>query len=738
MKYLHASPLLFLLWLPVFLSGQSVWETASYPDEVGFKQRIAPMLHRIAAQDFGVRSLAPSKCPDTGLPVKSWAVEGDPIISPYTGRTYVQGPTGYFGPKKRNEAGEITAFGGDPLKYDLPPATATMLLEPANARAKAFLGIPGNLNQQYHFACKNWARLYPLLADQMGQEWQRSFHEAVGNYEEARRPSDGAREWNSMSHPHNLVGQQGHLLGGNTVDGGTENHKTMWRTSSLVYAQLFPDSAQISGYSVQEAHDLSLEMIRDYLQRLLRTGNGEYDSQIYYPHSIAPFLNLYDFSTDPEIKALGKFALDYYLVTYGIKVVHGAIAGGQKRGYLPKAKAGEMETLLWAFFNHTSRDMSEATTTIQQATTSYRPNQVISNILQQKVAKPYTARISRPFYHMDRYNAFQESFYRSESFGLGNVYMSIVDNPNQQMVWSLIAEGTDGPLAMGGGQAYPKGSTGHSPYTQTLHHKGSLVLLTAPTQPNKAADQAFVVNGKRMNPWHLPDSAQVPDYERANRQRYGAKALQVVVSPEPTAESVEQFWKDKTYSAASWLWIPRKATEKQWMNGRLLMRLNQTLVAVHPLAKGHFFVSLPADELAKVKIRELKRQLSEYELWVVSGDISGYVVEAVEGSEYLSLEAFAAALDRRSKLDTSSLQRKLHLKYRTIDGDDLDMQYNPSGLKAIGQINGEPLNFDNWIEGAVYESPYLKVKEGIMEVTDGQAGYQVDFRARQPVYRPLK
>ena len=110
------------------------------------------MLTRIAARSFGERSLARSKCPDTGLTVKTWAMAGDTIISPYTGRKYIQGNTGYFGPKARNSQGEIIAFGGDPLKYDLPPATANLLLDSNHIRAKAFLAIPGNLRQQYHFA----------------------------------------------------------------------------------------------------------------------------------------------------------------------------------------------------------------------------------------------------------------------------------------------------------------------------------------------------------------------------------------------------------------------------------------------------------------------------------------------------------------------------------------------------------------------------------------------------------
>jgi len=65
-------------------------------------------------------------------------------LSPYTGRKYVQGTTDYFGPKKRNEQGEIIKFGGDPLKRDLPPAMAYLLLHPKDGATQDYLSISGS------------------------------------------------------------------------------------------------------------------------------------------------------------------------------------------------------------------------------------------------------------------------------------------------------------------------------------------------------------------------------------------------------------------------------------------------------------------------------------------------------------------------------------------------------------------------------------------------------------------
>ena len=71
----------------------------------------------------------------------------------------------------------------------------------------------------------------------MSDTWKSEFYGWVGRYAEVRRPSDGTnREWLPLSSPHNLIGETGHLLGGNPLDGGSENHKTMWRTSALLYS----------------------------------------------------------------------------------------------------------------------------------------------------------------------------------------------------------------------------------------------------------------------------------------------------------------------------------------------------------------------------------------------------------------------------------------------------------------------------------------------------------------------
>lgn len=702
------------------------WHVGTYPLEDTFQRRIQGMLPRILAKGFGERSKAMARCPDTGLPVYTWALEGDSIFSPYTGRKFVQGPTGYFGPKQRDAQGRITAFGGDPLKYDLQPATAALLLQQDTARARAFLSIPGNLRQQYHFAAKNWTRLYGLLGHTLPQTWHAAFMDAVGSYAEARRPSDGDREHNPMSRPHNLVGERGHLLGGNMKDGGTENHKTMWRSSALVYGQSFPEGALISGVPAREAARITDSMLNDYVRKLALTGNGEYDSQIYYPHSIAAFLNVFDFAKDSASRTMAHAALDYYLATYGLKVYDGTIAGAQKRGFLPDRKPGEMELLLWTWGARMSRPMPERdqVSILHQTTSRYRPNAVLMNIINKNVALPYEAFMNRPWYHMNSFGSFQETFYASHSFGLGSVAMSMVDNPTQQCVWSLVAQGQEGPLALGGVQPRFLNPSGHSPYTQTLQKKGAIVIMTGATEQVRKG-KPTAIQQQRMQ--HAADSlvplTYVPDRQAGLSE---------------WATWLEQAKK----SASTWLFVPRGVTAIVERSTGIFMQVNQTLVYVRPLGGKYHWLRpwhLRPDTLPD---RHPVKLFDQYQVLVAAGTHSGFVIEAGEMAEFGTLANFMEAISTRTQVATSTAGKGSYpffgVSYRSLQGDLLQAFYEPTSLRCRGSINNKPVNYDAWAGGAVYQSPYVQVKDGMMQFTDGKEGYRIDCRAERPVFLPIQ
>lgn len=704
-----------------FASAQESWDITTYPDERGFFRRTCNTIDNLSNMDFTLRSKSFSKCPDTGMPVYSWALEGEKIISPYTGRIYTQGTTGYFGPKKRNIEGEIIEFGGDPLKYSLNSATAALLKRPKDKVALSFVSIPGNMSQQYHFAATNWTRFYGLLSDVMSDNWIRRFTEIVGKYAEKRRPSDGNRQYAPLKKAYNLVGfpeeSQG-VLGGGFTDGGTENHKIMWRTSALVYAQLFPNDSKISGYSIKQVEEIIPNMFLDFFHKLLNVGNGEYDSHIYYPHSIYAWLNLYDFSKKEEYRQMAKFMLDYNFLTYGLKCVDNTIAGGQKRGFISNDNPSEMEALTWAFTGKGSKDMSDTEISLHQATTSYRPNKIIYNILSENVLYPFEAFMQRPSYHMDKKNVFQESFFRSDNYALGNIHMTMLDNPNQQVVWSLIVKGKNGPLGFSGQQPYRLSPIGHSQYSQSVHNRRSLILISANTgeKPNRKLSE-----------------------EETVRIKSGNEKLEVFRFPSNLSiESVRTYFEKAKLSASSWLYIPKKVDRVQEKNGAIFIEANDVYIVIYPLSDYEWICSDNWDFISKEKIKEIHKYLEQYWILSVYGLKSGYILDSAEKKDFVSFESFIDFFEKENRVDRSLLNSQNIVEYKNLEGDKLKMYYNELGLRADAWLNNKAFDYKNWANGYVYWSPYVKVKDGYLYVTDGQEGYSVDFRKTHPIYRIMK
>jgi hypothetical protein len=72
-----------------------------------------------------------------------------------------------------------------------------------------------------------------------------------------------------------------------------------------------------------------------------------------------------------------------------------------------------------------------------------------------------------------------------------------------------------------------------------------------------------------------------------------------------------------------------------------------------------------------------------------------------------------------------------------LQGDQLKMEYVPEKLRCKGTINGKHINWDNLTNGAVYESPFIKVKDRKMEVSNGREGYTIEFKNNTPVWKEV-
>ncbi|AFZ61303.1 hypothetical protein Anacy_6025 (plasmid) [Anabaena cylindrica PCC 7122] len=69
------------------------------------------------------------------------------------------------------------------------------------------------------------------------------------------------------------------------------------------------------------------------VRSLYQTGKGEWDSESYLGHELTGYLNLYDYAKDPEVKQMGKAALDWMTITGAVKYWRGGFGGPSKRDY---------------------------------------------------------------------------------------------------------------------------------------------------------------------------------------------------------------------------------------------------------------------------------------------------------------------------------------------------------------------------------------------------------------------
>jgi hypothetical protein len=167
------------------------------------------------------------------------------------------------------------------------------------------------------------------------------------------------------------------------------------------------------------------------------------------------------------------------------------------------------------------------------------------------------------------------------------------------------------------------------------------------------------------------------------------------------------------------------------------MEANHTFIAVIPLTEKSEKIA-PADSLVKQMGGSAARFFNNYHLLHFPGEISGYIIETGEKEEFGNLENFQAFLKKKTKINFSKHSENPEVDYLSISGEKLRMKYIPEKLRCKAVINGKKINWDNFTGNAVYESPFLKVKNGKMEISNGMQGYSVKFENGVPVWEKIK
>lgn len=551
--------------------------------------------------------------------------------------------------------------GGDPGKYTHGPIMAKLLLEPTAKDAIAMQNEARSLKEQYHFACVNWSRTLPIFGSVLTEQSQQTLAGAVDAY--------------------TYLGQ-----------GGTENHKTMWITAANVLPW-YTTTGRMQRMNREQALARAKQELHRYVSGLYTAGPGEWDSSTYYMFTINGLMNIYDFSKDEDARLLAKAGLDLLTAQMALKYTDGLFCSPNQRGFA----AGPVQTIAdqtnWLWWGSNAQVTAEQTRrfnyAMHAATSSYRPNVVISNIAQRKVTPlPFEQRNGRGNYWYGqniepRPNAYLESLYVTRHATMGSLWNGF---GSQMTRFQIAAASEQGGVSFTGG------------YPEHWDHVGKRTGRLSFRDGNGGFDQ----------------SAQVgPTYISLSR----------IPAEETTQYSFFTLLGEQPVQGDGWV----------------IQQAGKALVAVRGLGDRTVIGQsdlTPAQKAENDKLAAEGKALKHTPLPIVrfEGLATGFIVELSDTDTFADAAAFLAALKERTRVDSSRMKQDMAVSYTSLAGRRIDIRHVADSRRAEASVDGQAVDFDSW---KPHGGPLVTLEGRVLRISDGQRGFVVDFRGELPVYRGL-
>jgi len=247
----------------------------------------------------------------------------------------------------KHSAGSNTYFENEKRTYgtlmahvfsDEKRAAALKHLQGRDAQAGSWHKHTEGIDYYACFTIKHQMRKYFYFGDLLEPGYRKTMY-------------DGAKTWTEKDpnrRPHHSYeeGKQGWGPDARNswVDVRTTENLSMMRVTS-VYLM-----AEETGN--EQTRQQYKDWIVRYVASLYRIGMGEWDSENYHGHTIAPLHNLYDFAKDQQVKLLAKAALDWLYNAGAVKYYRGGFNGPTKRDYNHvQPFGGSAPSALWPYMN---------------------------------------------------------------------------------------------------------------------------------------------------------------------------------------------------------------------------------------------------------------------------------------------------------------------------------------------------------------------------------------------------
>jgi hypothetical protein len=272
----------------------------------------------------------------------------------------------------------------------------------------------------------------------------------------------------------------------------TDNLRAMRETSVYLMAEETGNEATRQIYKSK---------IKRYVSALYNIGMGEWDSEVYHGHTFAPYLNLYDFAQDTEVKQWAKMTLDWLSMAASVKYYRGGWGGPVKRDY--GGSNGVMRSdsarTFWLYFGDTPvANNRQELDSLYLITSGYRPPLAVMELARKNFNKPVEILASKPLYENwkpgnNQSPGYWETQFIGASYQMGSLAGTFPDGdvaPFKLMAFNQ-HQGVDFFVANTGKNGVKPGK---NPGDEIGQYRNLLIWL-------RPADQAFF--------WQLPKTAKV-------------------------------------------------------------------------------------------------------------------------------------------------------------------------------------------------------------------------------------
>lgn len=245
-----------------------------------------------------------------------------------------------------------------------------------------------------------------------------------------RQMAEGARAWTArdpLRRPHHLFqpGKQGWGPDAKNswVDVRTTDNLTMMRNTAVYVMAEDANNLETAG--------IYRERIRQFAVALFRAGNGEWDSENYLGHTLAPIFNAYDFAKDPAVRGMSKAFLDWLAAAMAVKYYRGAANGPTCRDYNHvQPYQGSLAEAAWMMFGPAGNPRNPESfeyDIVHMFTSGWVPPPAIVNLGINNFDRPRELLNTKPSYHEPQAGnfrappAYHETYYIGRTFEFGSL-----------------------------------------------------------------------------------------------------------------------------------------------------------------------------------------------------------------------------------------------------------------------------------------------------------------------------